>query len=59
LHGNDHTIEIRFVYVVVFILKGVLKDIEGGIFSIEFIIDLEPIHFITKRIFVEKEEVRF
>jgi hypothetical protein len=39
LHGNDHTIEIKFVYVVFFILKGVLKDTEGEIFSIKFIID--------------------
>jgi hypothetical protein len=59
LHGNDHTIEIKFVYVVFFILKGVLKDIEGGIFSIEFIIDPKPIHFIPKHIFVENDKVHF
>ncbi len=55
LHGNDHTIEIKFVYVVFFILKGMLKDIESGIFSIYFIIVLDPIHFIPKCIFAKKE----
>jgi hypothetical protein len=28
LHGNDHTIEIRFGFVVYCILKGVLKDMD-------------------------------
>jgi len=45
LHGNDHTIEIRFVYVFFFILKGMLKDIESGIFSIYLVIVRDPIHF--------------
>jgi hypothetical protein len=59
LHGNDHTTEIRFGFVVYCILKGVLKDTEGGIFSIELIIDPEPTNFIPKRIFADKEEVHF
>jgi hypothetical protein len=28
LHGNDHTTEIRFGFVVYCILKGVLKDMD-------------------------------
>jgi hypothetical protein len=55
LHGNDHTIEIRFVYVVFFILKGVLKDIEGGIFSIYLIIVLNLMHFIIVMTFLVRE----
>jgi len=59
LHGNNHTTKIRFVYVLFFILKGVFKDIEGGIYSIELIIDPKPIHFIPKCIFIDKEKVHF
>ncbi|KAH8948015.1 hypothetical protein BDL97_11G074400 [Sphagnum fallax] len=39
--------------------QGVLKDTEGGIFSIELIIDPEPTNFIPKRIFADKEEITF
>jgi hypothetical protein len=39
--------------------QGVLKDTEGGIFSIELIIDPEPTNFIPKRIFADKEGVHF
>jgi hypothetical protein len=59
LHGNNHTIEIRFVYVLICILKRVIKDTEGGIFSIELIIDPKSIHFIPKYIFVDKDKVHF
>jgi hypothetical protein len=59
LHGNNHTIEIKFVYVLFCILKGVIKNIEGGIFSIELIIDPKPIHFIPKCIFAYTEKVHF
>ncbi len=57
LHGNNHAIEIRFVYVLVCILKGVINETEGGIFSKELIIDAKSIHFIPKCIFVDKEKV--
>lgn len=58
LHENNHRTKKRFVYVVFFILKKVLKDIKGGLIFVELIIDLEPIHFIPKHKPL-KEEVHF